>query len=85
MPLYSYECQKCNEVFELFQHNSSRIEVQCVNCNHNECKRLMGRVSNRTRYNARDNLNKRIEPEVNRIMSKVSQGSDKDFLDIAGE
>lgn len=84
MPLYCYECSKCDIVIEKFQHNSDNVEVQCIKCE-NVCNRIMGISHNRVKFNARENLNRRLQPEVNRIMNKISKGSDKDFIDIAGE
>jgi len=85
MPLYCYECVECGHLFELFQHNSDKIQVECTECEHSECKRLLGHVHNRVKFNAMDNLHKRILPDADRIMNDMGKGSDKDFLDIAGE
>lgn len=84
MPLYCYECQECEHVFEIFQHNSDVVEVECEQCEQLKCERLISFIYNRTKYSARENLHRRINPEVDRIMDKVSKGSDKDFLDITG-
>ena len=85
MPLYLYECKECEIVFELFQHNSIQVNIQCPQCEHNECKKLIGRPNNRTLYNARENLTNKILPDANAILNKVAKGKDKDFLDISGE
>ena len=85
MPLYYYECPECDYIFEIFQHNSNELNIECKKCSAPQCSRLLGFTHNRTLYNARDNLSKRIKPDVDRIMNKVSKGSDKDFLDIAGD
>ena len=85
MPLYYYECSECEHVFELFQHNSEKIQVNCTECEHSECKRLLGNVHNRVKLNHRDNLDRRLLPDVDRIMTNMGKGSDKDFLDIAGD
>jgi len=84
MPLYCYECPECNFLFEEFQHTSEKLELTCEQCGHPKCDRLMSFIHNRTKFNARDNFAKRLQPDVDRIMKNVSEGKDKDFLDIAG-
>jgi len=86
MPLYLYECTKCNTVSEVFKHNSNADTDLCCNiCNNTEFKKLIGKPQNRVLYNARENYSRRLQPEVDRIMDNVAKGKDKDFLDIAGE
>jgi len=86
MPLYNYQCQECGFVLEKFHHHpEDEVEMVCSECECEDFERIVGFVHNRTKLNARDNLEQRLTPEVNRIMKKVSEGSDKDFLDIAGD
>ncbi len=83
MPLYYYQCPTCECVVEKFQHNSEKLALECVDCKV-VCDRIIGFVHSRVRYGARDNFERRIKPDANRIMNNISKGKDKDFLDITG-
>ena len=86
MPLYNFKCKKCEEIVEIFLHNcDDKTEIECKECNGTEFVRVFGNIVNKTTLNARDNLTQRILPDAERIMKNVASGSDRDFLDIAGE
>lgn len=84
MPLYYYQCPICENVVEKFQHNSAKLEIECEDCK-TTYQRIVGFVHSRVKYGARENFEKRIKPDANRIMKNVSKGKDKDFLDITGD
>lgn len=86
MPLFNYQCKKCEFVVEKFLHTSdSCVEIICEECDGEEFDRLIGVIHNRTWLNAKDCFNNRVSPDAERIRKNISQGNDKDFLDIAGE
>lgn len=86
MPLFSYQCEGCEVVVELFLHNrDDEVEIECEECGGTEFVKVFGVFVNAIRYNAKETMDKVINPEVDRIRTKVSRGSDKDFLDIAGD
>lgn len=41
MPTYSYECEQCGHVMDLFHSMSAQPEVKCEECG-SACQRLMG-------------------------------------------
>lgn len=86
MPLYNFQCSNCELVVEKFKHaKDDEVEIVCDECECEEFLPLIGQVQNRTRLNARDNLEKRILPDVDRIQKKVGEGSDSEFLNITGD
>ena len=85
MPLYNYICLKCGEVVEKFQHKPKKIEIKCKECDNEEFERIIGKVYNKIRYNAKDTFKNRVKPDVDRINKSIADGKDKDFLDIAGD
>lgn len=85
MPLYNYLCINCNTVVEKFQHKLEEIDIECKECDFTEFERILGIVFTKMRMNANDTLKNRINPEVDRIYEKLASGSDKDFLDVAGD
>jgi len=85
MPLFNYQCNKCELIVEKFQHKSNVVvEITCE-CGNKEFSKVFGKVNNRTYLNANDLLNKKINPDVERIRNNMGKGKDKDFLDIYGE
>ncbi len=32
MPIYEYQCEKCGEIFEIFQINGEEVEPKCPKC-----------------------------------------------------
>ncbi|HOE67556.1 MAG TPA: zinc ribbon domain-containing protein [Candidatus Hydrogenedentes bacterium] len=42
MPTYSYECQKCGSVTDVFHAMSASPKVKCANCGSARTKRLLG-------------------------------------------
>ena len=84
MPLYNYKCNDCEYIVEKFQSGWEAIELECESCG-GECGKVFGRTHTRTSYNARDTLERRITPEVDRISDQISKGNEKDFFDIHGE
>ena len=86
MPLFNYQCQECDWVIEKFVHTAdAELEIICEECECISFERVIGIVQNRTWLNAKDNFNKRLNPEIDRIRNNISKGSDNDFLDIAGD
>lgn len=85
MPLFNYKCLKCNLVVEKFQHKPGKIDIECKGCGNKEFERVFGIIFNKVWLNAKDTLNNVINPEVDRIRNNIAAGSDKDFLDIAGD
>ena len=86
MPLFIYQCQSCEWLVEKFVHNrDDDIEIKCEECEEELFERVIGNVYTKMRYNAKDTVAKRINPGVDRIEKKLSQGSDKDFIDVAGD
>jgi len=85
MPLFNYQCNKCEAVVEKFLHNAKQdVEIKCE-CGSTEFSKLFGKTHSRTWLNARDMLNNKINPDVDRINKNINKGKDKDFLDIYGE
>ncbi len=84
MPLFCYKCPSCDFVIEKFQHNSSEIDILCEEC-HEKCIKIINSIYNIVLYNAKENYEKNIIPNVNKIIKNIQHGSDKDFLDITGE
>lgn len=86
MPLYIYQCQKCEWLVEKFCHKrDDEVELVCEECEGEEFEKVMGTVYSKMLYGARENLEKRINPAVDDVQKKLSQGSDRDFLDVAGD
>lgn len=85
MPLFNYQCNKCEAVVEKFQHKTSDVlEITCE-CGSKEFTKLFGKTHNRVYLNSKDMLNKRINPDADRISKNINKGKDRDFLDIYGE
>ncbi len=40
MPIYEYQCQKCGEIFEVFQRNGDKPATNCRHCS-GEVKRII--------------------------------------------
>jgi putative FmdB family regulatory protein len=86
MPLFNYQCQSCDLIVEKFVHKiDSDVEITCEECDGVDFEKIVGLAHNRTWLNAKDNFNKRISPDAERIRKNMSQGNDNDFLDIAGD
>lgn len=86
MPLFIYKCQECDYEVEKFQHNSSEdLEIKCEVCEDEMCVKQISCIRSRTWLNAKDMYNNKIRPDAERIVDKVSKGSDKDFFDICGD
>jgi len=85
MPLFSYECKKCEHIIEKFQHKPTVEALCCAECNGSDFQKIFGIPENRTHRNAKDYYNEVISPEAKRIRNKIDKGSDKDFIDIYGE
>ena len=86
MPLFIYQCQKCGWAVEKFLHNRKNTpELVCEECGEHEFEKLMGITSIKMLYGAKETFEKRINPDINKIQEKIAKGSDKDFLDIAGD
>jgi len=83
MPLYNFRCEKCNILFERFLHDSTQT-VECEKCKE-KCNKVFGKIHSRKRLDAKEILSELIEPDAKRISKNISEGSDKDFLDICGE
>ncbi len=32
MPIYEYQCERCGEIFEIFQINGEEVEPKCPKC-----------------------------------------------------
>lgn len=85
MPLYNYQCNSCKDIVEKFLHNSTdKIEIICK-CGNKEFTKLFGSIHNRVYLNAKDLLNNKINPDIERIRKNISSGKDRDFLDIYGD
>jgi putative FmdB family regulatory protein len=41
MPIYEYECKKCNTVFEIIVSSSSLEDVKCEKCGSSEVRKLI--------------------------------------------
>jgi len=86
MPLFSYECNKCECVVEKFVHKSSDIpELKCRKCDGIGFKKLFSDVKSRIGLDAKTLYETKIKPDVQRIMKNISNGKDSDFLDISGD
>lgn len=85
MPLFNYMCLKCDEIVEKFQHKPVKPKIGCKKCGYKKFKRIIGKIRNKITYNAKDTYKNRIKPDVDRINKNISDGKDKDFLDISGD
>lgn len=86
MPLFSYKCTECEQVVEKFQHNAKdEIEIACEECGAVEFERLPAWSNNRTLLNSRENLEKNILPDAERIRKDIRGGKDSAFFDIYGD
>lgn len=86
MPLFNYQCNKCESITEKFQHKvSDKPELICVKCGGLEFKRLFSSHHNRTTLNSKETYTQKIKPDVDRIGKEINKGKDKAFLDIYGE
>ncbi len=45
MPIYEYECKKCEEVFEVLQTSSGDTPKKCASCGSKRIGRIMSRTS----------------------------------------
>ena len=85
MPLFNYKCSKCEIIIEKFLHKATdEIELTCE-CGNSNFARVFGDIRNRTYLNAKDLLNNKINPDIERIRNNINKGKDRDFLDIYGE
>ena len=85
MPLFNYQCSKCEAVVEKFLHKATeKAEITCA-CGNTDFTRLFGKTHSRTYLNSKDLLNNKINPDANRIRNNINKGKDKDFLDIYGD
>lgn len=86
MPLYIFKCDDCDKTKEIFEHKilDDDAEIECEHCN-GKCHKAYGRYGARKRMSSEELLEEKILPDAERIMEKVSKGSDSDFLDICGE
>jgi putative FmdB family regulatory protein len=84
MPLFIYKCVDCEKEIEKFQHNNAILDIVCSKCG-GKCERQFPETKNRIKLNARDTYEQVIKPDVDRISKKISEGSDKYFLDVCGE
>ena len=81
-----YQCKNCELVVERFLHNRKDTpEIVCEECEGEEFERVIGMAYTKMMYNAKETFEKRISPDVEEIQNKIANGSDKDFLDIAGD
>jgi len=86
MPLFNYMCVKCKIIVEKFQHKpTDEIKIECKKCGGNEFVRTIGKILHKITYDSKGTYNNRIKPEVERINKNISDGKDKDFLDITGD
>lgn len=86
MPLYVYQCKNCEWMVEKFLHNRKNTpELVCEECGGEEFDRVIGMAHTKMMYNAKETFEKKISPDVEKIQKKIADGSDKDFLDIAGD
>ena len=64
MPLYDFECQKCNHVFEAFQRLSEGPdELPCPACGAVNPRKLITACRTNNWSTFLDNLERRISPE----------------------
>jgi len=85
MPLFNFQCQKCELVLEKFQRGKDPPEITCPECECTEFKKLLSAWNNRTWLSAKDLYNQKIAPDADRIRKEMGQGKDKHFLDLYGE
>jgi putative FmdB family regulatory protein len=83
MPLYTFECPKCNKKIEKFLH-SADIKIECGECGE-ECNRIFGEIHSRKRMDAKELFAEKIQPDAEKIMDNIGCGKDEDFLDIYGD
>jgi len=85
MPLFNYQCNKCEVVIEKFQHKiKEEVEITC-SCGNKEFTKLFGKTHNRVWLNSKELMDKKISPDIERIRKDINKGKDKDFLDIYGD
>ena len=84
MPLFTYECDKCKEKQEKFQHKSEEQEVLCKKCNYH-CKKMIGTFGNKKLLSSKEKMEEEINPEVERIREELNNGKDSAFFDVYGE
>jgi putative FmdB family regulatory protein len=76
MPLYDYQCNNCELIFEVF-HALDAEPPHCPHCTCPQVTRLISAVSFRT---AGDGTAARVEAEIKK---RLGQGSAKDALRLA--
>ena len=47
MPIYEFQCEKCERVFEVFQGLNSLKKHKCPKCNSSRIRKLISRVQAR--------------------------------------
>ena len=86
MPLFNYQCTKCEHIMEKFQHNSDDVlDVVCDECQNTECEKQLPFSHNRVWLDSKDLLKEKIGPDARRIMDNMKKGKSKDFFDIYGD
>ena len=85
MPLFSYECIKCQIVIEKFHHKINEMPKLTCECGNTEFVKLFNKWNNRTSLDAKEFLKQKIRPDADRISKNINKGKDKDFFDIHGE
>lgn len=84
MPLFNYKCDKCEIVIEKYVNPGKNPKVNCPECD-GDLEKVFGSFCNRTWRRANENFDEVLDPEIERIRKKIREGSDNDFLDIAGD
>jgi len=86
MPIFSYECNKCTHVMEVFQHEPDELEdLECEECGECDCSKLLSDWNNRTWLEAKDMMRDKIIPEARKAREDLRKGKDSAFLDIYGD
>jgi putative FmdB family regulatory protein len=83
MPLFTYLCKDCGNMVEKFVQG--KTEVVCDQCGGVNCEKQFSAGGSRSELSAKDFYNEKIRPEADRIFERACNGSDADFLDIAGD
>jgi putative FmdB family regulatory protein len=84
MPLYEYQCDNCDTLFEVIQGIQDPHPI-CPECASEEVTRLISRTSGQVERSAKEMYHEQILPEAKDIARRIRNGDEKAAADIFGE